>query len=305
MTLQRIWPLVLIVLNIPHAGYAAFTGDPLADGWAFGGHSLSQGSYVRGSGNIGFDIYTTAFTVTDSAPFALVGHTDAGFDDYYGAPRTWDTSSARSWEISDAIVGVGGVFAGVSAADAGWSMFSGAAVNSTIDGEYRFRLQAKIGTPDAAWSSSSIAPDAGDGSGSSSDGGSGSLFVRTSGWLSLDVWSEYAGTMMGLQDPTHLERTGTTVGVDAARILWKWDAVHQRPDSWELLVNTALVAADAAPGFSGFLPQSGDPVIGSVQIANAAYTDGLSAIIATPIPGAAWLFGSAMIALFGLTRKRK
>lgn len=297
----------------------ALTGDPLADGWAYSGNSLDQGAYVRGTGNIGFDMYSTQFTVSDSSLFSLTGHSGAGFNDYYVDPktnsRTWDTDNARSWSVGDTVIGIGGMFSDITATEAGWGAFTGNAVNSNIDNEYRLRLQAKIGTDDASWSASTLAPNAGNGSGSSSDGGLGSLLVRTSGWHSLDTWEDQANTIFGLQDPKHLERdkASTFVGVDAARVIWTWDAAHKRPGSWQLLVNLSLVDADAPLDFAGLLPDFGNAVIGSVQVNNAAYTDGLMSIggyaagyplAQVPVPAAVWLFGTGLMALAGVARRK-
>lgn len=40
------------------------TGDPATDtGWTLAGHSLQNGTHVKGSANYGFDAYSTGFTV--------------------------------------------------------------------------------------------------------------------------------------------------------------------------------------------------------------------------------------------------
>ncbi|MCA1804868.1 MAG: VPLPA-CTERM sorting domain-containing protein, partial [Xanthomonadaceae bacterium] len=258
------------------------------------------------------------FTVTDSNLFSLAGQSAATFDDYYVDPktnlRTWNPDNdARSWGVGDTVIGIGGMFSDITAAEAGWGAFTGNAVNSNIDGEYRLRLQAKIGTADATWSASTLAPNAGDGSGSSSNGGLGSLFVRTSGWHSLSTWENQATTIFGMQDPGHISRDGTGVGVDAARVVWTWDAAHNRPGSWQLLVNLSLVDLDADVNFAGLLPDIGNAVIGSVQVANASHTDGLMSLggyaagyplAEVPVPAAVWLFGTGLMALAGVARRK-
>jgi hypothetical protein len=316
MNIRQVLPVLALGLGMLQANTAtALTGNPLHDGWAYGGHSLDQGAYVRGSGNIGFDMYSTQFIVSESnsSLFSLAGHSGTGFDDYYGATRTWNTDSARNWDVGHTVIGIGGMFSSITAAEAGWGAFTGNAVNSNIDGEHRLRLQAKIGTADAAWSASTLAPDAGNGSGSSANGGLGSLFVRTSGWHDLSTWESQAGTIFGLQDPAHLLRDGASVGVDAARVIWTWDANDERPGSWQLLVNLSLVDADAPLGFAGLLPNFGNAVIGSVQVNNAAYTDGLMSIggyaagyplAEVPVPAAVWLLGTGLIALVGVARRK-
>lgn len=320
--IRQALPILALTLGALQAtNAAAVTGDPLADGWTYGGHSLDLGAYVRGSGNIGFDMYSTQFTVSDSSHsslFSLAGHS-GGFEDYYVDPktnsRTWNTDNARSWGVGDTVIGIGGMFSDITATEAGWGAFTGNTVNSNIYNENRLRLQAKIGTDAAAWSASTVAPGAGDGSGSSSNGGLGSLFVRTSGWHDLSTWENRANTIFGLQDPGHLERDNgsTSVGVDAARVIWTWDAANQRPGSWQLLVNLSLVDDDAPLNFAGLLPDFGNAVIGSVQVNNAAYTDGLMTVggyatgyplAQVPVPAAVWLFGTGLMALAGVARRK-
>ena len=312
--MRLVLPILALGLGALQAATTAtaLTGNPLVDNWTYGGHSLDQGAYVRGSGNIGFDMYTTRFIVSESnsSLFSLAGHSGTGFDDYYGDTRTWNPDNdARSWDAGHTVIGIGGMFSDITATEAGWGAFTGNAVN--IDDEHRLRLQAKIGTSAAAWSASTVAPGAGDGSGSSSNGGLGSLFVRTSGWHSLSTWQSRANTIFGLQDPGHILRDGTGVGVDAARVIWTWDAANNRAGSWQLLVNLSLVAADADGDFAGLLPNFGNAVIGSVQVANStAYTDGLMSIGGSaplseiPVPAAVWLFGSGLMALAGVARRK-
>ncbi|MCW9057983.1 MAG: VPLPA-CTERM sorting domain-containing protein [Gammaproteobacteria bacterium] len=320
MKIRQALPILALTFGALQATTAsAITGNPLVDGWTYGGHSLDQGAYVHGSANIGFDMYSTQFTVSDSSQFSLAGHS-GGFEDYYVDPntnlRTWDTDKARIWGVGDTVIGIGGMFSDITATEAGWGAFTGDAVNSNIYNENRLRLQAKIGTADADWSASTLAPDAGDGSGSfsnvNSNGGLGSLFVRTSGWHDLSTWESQARTIFGLQDPGHILRNGTTVGVDAARVIWTWDAANQRPGSWQLLVNLSLVHAD---GFLDFdlLPDFGNSVIGSVQVVNGAYTDGLMTVggyatgyplAQVPVPAAVWLFGTGLMALAGVARRK-
>ena len=264
---------------------APLTGNPASDGWAFGGHSLEAGSYVRGGENVGFDMYTTYFTVTDSAQFNIANQTAELYDQYYDSPRSWDVSTARNWEVGDTVLGIGGVFNTITALDAGWGSFTGNGVNSTINSEHRLRLQAKIGTESATWSASNVAPHLGNGSGSTADGGLGTLFARTSGWHSLGTWEDFAGMIVGLQSPSHLTAYGVTnPGIDAGRVVWTWDAQNDRPASWQLLINMSLVENDFdAAGFVGVMPgMMGDLVIGSVQRANAGYTDSLVTIVPEP-----------------------
>lgn len=281
------------------ASAVSLTGEAGADGWSYAGNSLSNGTYVRGSENIGFDVYTTYFTVTDSSVFDLSGHDDASYLSYYETTH-WTKANARTWEVGQTVLGIGGTFSDITAAEAGWDAFSGKAVNSTIDNEYRLRLQAKIGSSAATWSTSTVAPGLGTGSGSTGSGGAGAFLVRTSGWHSLAAWENFAGTMLGLQKTSHIDGYGQ---VDVARVIWTWDEIANRPASWELLLNISLLEQDyAAAGFTGALPGLlGDSVIASVQIASAGYTDALATVV--PEPTMMTLLGLGSVV--ALLRRRK
>ncbi|TVQ58857.1 MAG: hypothetical protein EA379_12545 [Phycisphaerales bacterium] len=279
------------------------TGNPAADGWQFAGHSLQAGNYSRGSANLGFNMYTTSFTVNDSSAFSLAGHDGAAYDGYYKIPspsNQWDTTSARTWDVGHTVIGYGGSFADIAAAAAGWAAFSGGGVNDLLaNGESRLRLQAKFGTSAATWTTSTVAPGSGDGGASTSDGGPGTVFVRSSGWLNINsnVWQDYSGQMMGLQEPGHILRSGGTPGVDAARLIWEYDADAGIPISWQILLNTTLLEQDAPIGYAGLTPMVGDLVVGSVQVANGPFTDALAMLETTIIP----LPTPAMLGLAGLT----
>jgi len=271
---------VLFFANGSHG--ATLSGDPsLDEGWVFHGNSLENGYYVRGAGNYAFDGYTTRFTVTDSSLFNLSGQDDPAFLPYYET-TAWIKADAREWAAGDVVIGIGGVFQKVTAEEAGWDALSGTGANQAINGEYRFKLQAKIGAADSTWSISTIAPGAGNGSGSTASGGSAAFLVRTGGWYPLSVWENFEQTLLGVQQKSHLDHPD--IGLDAARIIWTWDAENHRVGSWELLLNVSLIEADLrAAGFTGAIPgQLGDDVISSVQIASGAYTDALFFVAAPP-----------------------
>lgn len=258
--------LLVCVLAMPVMAVSV-TGDPLADGWTLMGNSLANGVYCRGSENIAFDIYTTQFTVTDGSEFSLAGHDDAAYLGYYETSY-WTKADARPWEVGHTVIGIGGTFNSITAAEAGWAAFTGKGVNSTIDNEYRLRLQAKIGTDAATWSASTIAPDLGNGSGSTASGNPGFL-VRTSGWHSLAAWETFEGTMLGLQKTSHIDGG---YAVDVARVIWTWDEAGNRPGTWQILLNTSLMGAS----------YDFTTAIASVQIANAGYTDAYTSIVPEP-----------------------
>jgi hypothetical protein len=264
---------------------ATLSGSPEADGWYHHGNSLANGNYVRGNGNYAFEMYTTQFTVTDSSVFDISGHDDASYDDYYETNH-WSKATARTWSVGDTVLGIGGVFNDITAADAGWPSFSGATVNGAIDDEYRFRLQAKVGGADATWSTSTIAPGAGNGSGSTSAGGAAAFLVRTSGWHDLSTWENRAGQILGLQKTDHLSLS--ELGTDVARVIWTWDETHNRVSGWEILLNLTLIEDDLdAAAFTGALPGLlGNQILLSVQVASGAYTDAL--VVATVPEPATW-----------------
>ncbi len=272
-------PLFLFTVLSGHTARGVdFTGDPsLDDGWVFHGNSLQSSFYVRGSGNLAFDSYTTAFFITERSHFSLTDHDQAAYLPYYETAH-WTKADARPWKEGELVIGIGGVFRSVTASQAGWDTFSGAAVNGSLEGENRFRLQAKIGTADATWTSSLLAPGNGNGSGSTGSGGDAAFLVRTSGWYDLATWEAFDSTLMGLQRASHLSHSA--ISVDTARVIWRWDSEAQRVGSWELLLNLSLMEADLlASGYTGAMPGAlGNQVIGSVQIGSGASTDMLFSI---------------------------
>ncbi len=117
--------VVAIVLAVAQSSEAAITGNPFSDGWTSQGNSLSNGVYVRGNANYAFDTYS-ATVVVDSA---------------------LRTASGNVWSIGDTVIGVGGVFRSITAAEAGWGAFTGNAVNSLLTTNLTGpKIQAKFGT---------------------------------------------------------------------------------------------------------------------------------------------------------------
>ncbi len=304
--------LLLIFGVCPDAFAASLTGNPEADGWFHHGNSLSDGHYVHGVGNYAFETYTTQFTVTDGSIYDISGHDDPSYHNYYETNH-WTKADARPWTPGDTVIGIGGAFNSITAEDASWDAFTGAAVNGAINGEHRFRLQAKVAGEDSTWSTSTIAPAGGNGIGSTAAGGAGSFLVRTSGWHDLATWESGEGTMWGLQKPEHIETTGIeTTGddirldADVARIIWTWDAANNRVGTWEILLNMSLIEADLqASGFNGALPGLlGAGVIQSVQVQNGASTDALASIT-VPEPSTWILALLGMVAIGGARCARR
>ena len=273
------------------AGASMVTGSPASDGWTSMGHSLASGIYTRGNANYGYNIYSAALTVNAGSNLEIA---DGSF----------------SWLVGDTVLGVGGSFADITAAAAGWGAFSGNSVNSQMGQANGPKLIAKFGTADATWSASGIAPGSGNGSGSTGDGGSGTVFVRSSGWfhatdplLSQDTdttWSANSGQLMELDKANHISRVGTSApDTRVARIIWEYDAVSQKPSSWQILLNVSLLDR-VTVGFAGLTPAPGDLTIVSVQDRDSAFTD--SVIRTVPAPGAAALL--ALAGLVGVRRRR-
>ncbi len=282
------------------AAASVVTGDPAADGWTSVGRSLANGSYVGGSANYGFEMYSAALTV-DSGSSLLM-------DD-----------GAYSWQMGDTVIGAGGRFVGTTAGEAGWSSFTGNAVNSLLTSQaYGPKLQVKLGTANANWSTSTVAPGAGNGSGSTSNGGAGTVHFRTSGWFHATTplssqttdttWSGNSGELMLLDKDDHIRRVDPSVSGGysypdkrVARVIWQYDPSIGKPISWQLLLNVSLLDRQAPAGFAGLTPGVGDAAIFSVQDRDSAYTDALATIV--PEPGTMGLL--VMGALSLLRRKAR
>lgn len=242
---------------------AAVTGDPVADGWQAAGHSLANGVYVRGSANFGFEVYSAAITVTPGSILEI-------------------SDGAKSWLAGDLVLGVGGRFANITAAEAGWAGFTGGAVNNLL-GEGT-KLIAKFGSAHAAFSPSTIAPNAGNGVGSTASGGTGTVFVRTSGWFYAADWAAGSGQLMPLNKPTHISREGAAEAPDpaVARLMWIWDAQKGHVISWEILLNVSLLDR-LQPELIGTTPAPGNLAIASVQYRDSDYTDAFLTLAPEPL----------------------
>ena len=274
------------------------SGDPVADNWVFSGNSMENGVYVRGDLNVSYDIYTTTFLVDNPEVFDISDHTvdeESFYYNYYaGVPSSnlWDPSAVeRQWEAGHTVVAVGGKFTDITAEEAGWDEFTGNEVNAELAGNMRY--QAKFGTEDATWAASNVAPDDGDGSGSTGDGGNATFLVRTSGWLDLpgdedqSIGAKHSGEIMGLQQTNHIIGTDGSVNADVVRLIWNWNEEAGYVDSWQILLNTTLVAEDLGEG-DYMLTGEGDPVVTTVQKAGGPITDGFVMVAAPEVaePGA-------------------
>lgn len=268
---------VVCTLTLP-AIAAIVSGNPDSDaGWSLVGHSLENGVYVTGNANYGYNAYGTGFTVQAGSNLEI-------FDGEY------------SWMAGDTVLGVGGKFVSITAAQAGWSAFSGNTVNSLLSADNGPKLQVKFGTSNATWSTSTVAPDSGNGDSSSSAGG-GRIQIRTSGWNTASLWQASSGLLLPLEEDGHILWSGGLVDRRFARVVWAFDSVTQEVSSWELLLNVSLVAR-LNPAYEELLPDIGDLAIMTVQDRESSYTDAL----VTTIPEPATL---ALLGIGGLLLRRK
>jgi hypothetical protein len=286
------------VLMLTASGHAAVSGDPVADGWALTGNSLENGVHVRGSANYGYDAYTAGLTVQSGSDLEI-------------------SDDSLSWLVGDTVIGVGGVFNAISAEDAGWTSYSGNAVNSLLPTTSPYsgpKLQAKFGTADATWSASTTAPSGGNGNSSSSSGG-GRVQVRTSAYFRTGTplggqtepwtWDGNSGQLLVLDKVSHIKWDSGAYSTDLldkkfARMIWIWDDVNHQVASWQLLLNVSLMDR-ANPSFAGLLPGIGDMAIMTVQDNDGAYTDAVVAI--APEPTSLALIGAGGLVL--LRRRRR
>ncbi|MDD5064410.1 MAG: PEP-CTERM sorting domain-containing protein [Phycisphaerae bacterium] len=286
---------IIACLSITAANsFATVSGDPTSDGWTFGGNSLANGLYSNGSANYSYNAYSSVFAVTAGSSLVI----DDG--DY-------------SWQAGDTVIGAGGQFVSITADEAGWSAFTGNNVNSQLSQEYGPKLQVKLGTDSAAWTTSTTAPGAGNGGSSTSNGGVGTVHFRTSGWfhattpLSEQVtdttWIGNSGELMLLDKDDHIRRVdvGGYIYPDkrVARVIWQYDEEAGHVGSWELLLNTSLLDRVAPEGFTGSTPAAGNIAVFSVQDRDSAYTDCL--VVTAPEPATICLLGFGALSLL---RKR-
>ncbi|MCC7408017.1 MAG: PEP-CTERM sorting domain-containing protein [Phycisphaeraceae bacterium] len=275
------------------AGATMVSGDPSADaGWAAQGNSLENGVYVKGSANYGFETYSAALTVTAGSNLEI-------------------SDGSLSWLAGDVVLGVGGVFEPITAGDAGWAGFTGGAVNALLAASTGPKLQAKFGTSAATWSTSGIAPNAGNGNSSSSSGG-GRVQVRTSAYFQTGTpnpgqtepwtWDGNSGQVLVLDKDDHIAWDGASVqpSKKVARMIWVWDAGSGEVASWELLLNVSLLERVAPGDFAGLYPAPGDMAIMTVQDGDNAYTDALVTVVPEPAG-----MGMLILGGLGVLRRRR
>ncbi|MCC7147047.1 MAG: PEP-CTERM sorting domain-containing protein [Phycisphaeraceae bacterium] len=290
----RILVVAAVLLTVTGFAKAAMvSGDPAGDaGWTLVGHALTDGIYVKGSANYGFNAYSAALNVSAGSNLEI-------------------SDGALSWLAGDVVLGVGGVFESITAAEAGWAGFSGGAVNGLLSAATGPKLQVKFGTSAATWTTSTLAPGAGDGNSSSSAGG-GRVQVRTSAYFQTGTpnpgqtepwtWDGNSGQVLVLDKDSHIAWDGASVqpAKQVARMIWVWDEDLEQVASWELLLNVSLLERVAPGDFTGLYPAVGDMAIMTVQDGDNAYTDAL--VVVVPEPGTLGML--VLGGLVGLRRRR-
>jgi hypothetical protein len=255
----RIMMATVLVVAVGRSYGGPVTGDPAADGWNMLGNSKELGTYVRGSGDFDFTLYTRSFNL------------DA--DDA--------TTFGGGWQANDLVLGIGAMVAG----------------GSNLD--QKVRIVAKFGAADAAFSPSSTLTTPGDGQGSSSVGGVGAIQLETrTPWTTESQLAvpANAGTIFnytnsGVSDKTQRNGSGyISNSVDVGRLIFKTDNTGGLLSSLEVYLN---VSALERGGYS-VNPAPGDAFVLALQQQAGAYRDALGAtdaVGAVPEPSSLVLAG--------------
>lgn len=278
---KLICAMLVCAIVLPAAATVQVTGNPVADGFTYIGHSLQNGVYVRGEANYGFECYSAGLTI-DSGSNLVISDGD------------------YSWNVGDTVLAVGGRFSDITADAAGWAAFSGDAVNSLLSPDERQKgpkLQAKFGVKNA-WSASTLAPDTGNGAGSGSLDDH-TIQIRTSAYFVAVEWADNANQLMYLDKSGHIDWAVSSDNdlYRVTRLIWTYDNATGKPGSWEILLNVSLLGR-LYQGVA--LPGIGNEVIMTVQDTDNEYTDALVTITAVPEPATLALLG-----LGGLLLRKK
>ena len=223
------------------------------------------------------------------------GEAGFGFDTYSAllSVSTGSNLQNGSWLVGDTVLGVGAVF----------TSFTPDTGNIT--------LQAKLGTANALYAAKSGATA---GVGSTSQGGNGSVQIKTLGTLSAHpgYFPDGSGTLQGLEGTISRLNASASPDKDIVRLMWLWDDTASHITSWQILLNTSLMDRLGVTWNSGvtdgLTPAGGDKAIVSVQIDNGgAYTDALVTIPASAVPEPSSILAlvTCLSAMGGLAFRRR
>jgi hypothetical protein len=250
--------MVMAVIGPASADMQSPSGDPEADGWVFGGHSLDAGVYVRGSGGFAYDIYTTSFTLGSGS--ALLGD---------------------GWSEGDVIVGLGGVIDPVD-------------VNPNLT--HSVRIVSKFSAGNDTWSAGgtgSFSSAGGDGAVLLATNGPLSPSGNTG---HLNPFGGFGGSRVPTAlDPGQIHEIpllqrieGGFVNTGADTAAGKLIYLREGPDfadsntgsvaqllsSWQVFLNVSMLDTGAEPA----VPEEGDRAVQALQRSSGASTDGLVTI---------------------------
>lgn len=267
MTHTRSLYMITLAAGTLACAAVAQTGNPLADGWVSGGHSMQNGVYARGAGLFSYDVFAQQLMVTSGSAFE-------------------SSDGAFSWLVGDEIVGIGGVFvAAPSATDNGWASYT-TSVGNNDNVTSSLRMVSKFGVAENSWSPSTVAPASGNGSTSHSSGhgGTGSIII---GNTAADVPNFASGA---LRLPTVAQiYTGSGVANIDARF-GRMQYIHSNGivSSWQAYLNVSLIERELGGSYAD-LPAWGDRH--SVATQRGTNSTLLHDALVVPTPGTAALLG--------------
>jgi hypothetical protein len=249
--------VALVLAAVGTTASAALSGDPAADaGWVLSSNSLTNGYYIQGNANFGFNLYSSAFAA-DSSLASTIG---------------------AGWSAGDTILALGGKRAATNGIAAGWgTSFTGAAVNSNLTSSAR--IVTKFGTSTANnVTPSTVRPDAGNGLGSFSGGnlGAGAILLGTPNSGGFFTAGNQGTFLSFLTNQRYDGANVSNIATDFGRIIYKL-AGDGLLDSWEVVLNTTLLANS----FSG-VPTVGQRSVITTQRGAGAVTDTMISIAAVP-----------------------
>lgn len=281
--------LLSLVVVLPCIALSAqaqtVTGNPFADGFGYGGHSMANGNYIRGGGLFSYNLYSAGFNLTSGSNLL----TPVG---------------SSTWNVGDQIIAVGGVFnAAPSESANGWSSGTytpanvGDTVNSNITSS--LRMVSKFGSSPTSWGASTVLPGSGNGLGSDSagHGGLGSIVI---GNTAADVTSVASGTLrLGTVAQLYDGTSSVAISSSVGRMIYIYDTAGN-VSSWQTFLNVTLTNA-LYSGTYADLPNFGDRVNVATQrgTSSSRFHD---ALVVVPTPGSAALLG--MAGLMAARRRR-